>query len=128
MTKKSLHASRFTLHGRNGFTFLEIMVALAIVSIAILAIFNTVTYHADVALDHTLSTRMFLLAKEKISELKINPQNDKGKIPETDFSFTTEVLNLDGTLQQESDEILELRAVISGHGKEIELSEFFKKR
>jgi prepilin-type N-terminal cleavage/methylation domain-containing protein len=111
-----------------GFTFLEIMVALAILSVAVIAVFHVVNYHADVAFEHTLSTRMFLLAKEKISELKIDPKNDSGVIPDTDFSYETFAVNINESLKAEGEEILELRAVIRGNGKEIELSELFNKR
>jgi prepilin-type N-terminal cleavage/methylation domain-containing protein len=116
------------LHGLNGFTFLEIMVALAIVSVAVIAVFNVVNYHADIAFEHTLTTRMFLLAKEKISELKIDPKNDRGMIPDTEFSYETSAENINSSFKEEGKEILELRAVIRGQGKEIELSELFSKR
>jgi prepilin-type N-terminal cleavage/methylation domain-containing protein len=107
----------------NGFTFLEIMIALSIVGIAVIAIFNTVNYHADVAYEHTITTKMLLLAKEKLAEMEMNPENKKGNIPETDFSYETTVAYINDSDLEEKQSILEVKAVIKGQGKEVELSQ-----
>ncbi len=124
-TKENIirHLSPVTGHGSKGFTLLEIMIALAIVSTAIITILLTVNYHAGVAYEHTLETRMLLLAKEKIAELEINPENAKGVFPETDFSYETTVKNIEYTQTAESAVIVELKTIVRGNGKEIELSQ-----
>ncbi len=112
---------------RAGFTLLEIMVALAIVSTAVIAIFSTVNYHADVAYDHTLSTRMLLMAKEKIAEMEINPKNQKGVFPDSDFSYEATAKDLPGAVYEGDGGILELKTIVRGHGKEVELSQLVAK-
>jgi prepilin-type N-terminal cleavage/methylation domain-containing protein len=107
---------------RDGFTFLEVMIALAIVGIAIIAVFNTVNYHADVASEHILTTRMLLAAKEKLAEMEKNPGNQKGSLPETGFTFETTAEHLEDDEEDVMRNIIELKAVIRGHGKEVELS------
>lgn len=102
---------------RAGFTLLEIMIALAIVGAVVITILYTVNYHADTAYEHTVTTRMFLAAKEKITEMEQNPQDAKGDIPETDFIYENSV-NL-----TEDENIIELKITISGEGKEVVLSE-----
>ncbi len=127
------HCSPLTFHSRRaGFTLLEIMIALAIVGTALIAILHTVNYHAQVAYENILTTRMLLLAKEKISEMEMSSKNDEGLFPETDFSYETRVRDIKD-LQLIKDEakdagIVELRAIVRGYGKEVELSELvFKK-
>jgi len=107
----------------SGFTLLEIMIALAIAGIAIIAILQTVNYHAGVAYEHTLYTRMLLMAKEKIGETEISLQNDKGVFPETDISYETMVREIKDSQQTEDEGIMELKVIVRGHNKEIELSE-----
>jgi prepilin-type N-terminal cleavage/methylation domain-containing protein len=114
--------------GGAGFTLLEIMIALAIVGVAIIAILHTVNYHADVAYEHTITTRMLLLAREKIAEMEINPKNDKGVFPETDFSYETIVTDIKYPQQTEDKRIVELKAIVRGYDKEIELSELVIKK
>jgi prepilin-type N-terminal cleavage/methylation domain-containing protein len=111
-----------------GFTLLEIMIALAIVGVAIIAILHTVNYHADVAYEHTITTRMLLMAREKIAEMEINPKNDKGIFPETDFSYETIITDIKDPQQTEYKGIVELKAIVRGHDKEIELSELVIKK
>jgi prepilin-type N-terminal cleavage/methylation domain-containing protein len=108
---------------KDGFTFLEVMIALAIVGIAVIAIFNTVNYHADIAYEHTITTKMLLLAKEKLAEMEMKPENKKGSIPETDFSYETIVAYINDSDSEEKQSILEVKAVIKGQGKEVELSQ-----
>lgn len=112
----------------SGFTFLEIMVALAIVGIAVITILHTVNYHADVVYEHTLTTRMLLMAREKIAEMEINPKNDKGVFPEIDVSYETIVRDIKDSQQTEDKGIVELKAIVRGYDKEIELSELVVKK
>jgi len=111
-----------------GFTLLEIMIALAIAGIAIIAILQTVNYHAGVAYEHTLYTRMFLMAKEKIGETEISLQDDKGVFPETDISYETMVREIKDSQQTEDEGIVELKVIVRGHDKEIELSELVTRK
>jgi prepilin-type N-terminal cleavage/methylation domain-containing protein len=104
-----------------GFTLLEIMIALAIIGIVVITIFNTVNYHSTLAFKNTLTTRMLLMAKEKLSETEQNPGNQKGVFPGKEFSYETTVQRFTGTGNQEVNDILEIKAIVRGHGREIEL-------
>jgi prepilin-type N-terminal cleavage/methylation domain-containing protein len=100
-----------------GFTLIEVMIALVIVSVAVIAVFNLVNYHADVAYEHTIKTRMLLMAREKISEMEANLKNSKGAIPGTVFIFENLVNNT------KDKEIIELKTIISGDNKKVVLRE-----
>lgn len=112
----------------SGFTLLEIMIALAIAGTAIIAILQTVNYHAGVAYEHTLYTRMLLMAKEKIGETEIYLQDDKGVFPETDISYETMVREFKDSQQTGDEGIVELKVIVRGHDKEIELSELVTRK
>jgi len=105
-----------------GFTLVEIMIAVAIVGVTVIAVFNTVNYHADIAYEQTVSTRMLLLAKEKISEMETTPQNSKGVIEGTDFTYENLVNNT------KNNEIIELKTTVSRDNKTIVLNELVIKR
>lgn len=119
----TIHPSSLILRpSQDGFTFLEVMIALAIAGIAIIAVFNTVNYHADVASEHIIATRMYLAAKEKLVEMEKNPVNQKGSIPDTGFAFETTAENFKDGEDAFMRNIIEVKAIIRGQGKEIELS------
>ncbi len=127
--KKTTRLSSLISHlSSSGFTLLEIMIALAIAGIAIIAILQTVNYHAGVAYEHTLYTRMLLMAKEKIGETEIYLQDDKGVFPETDISYETMVREFKDSQQTGDEGIVELKVIIRGHDKEIELSELVTRK
>jgi hypothetical protein len=71
---------------------------------------------------------MLLMAREKIAEMEINPKNEKGIFPETDFSYETIVTDIKGPQQTEDKGIVELKAIVRGYDKEIELSELVIKK
>ena len=102
---------------KSGFTLVEIMIAVAIVGVTVIAVFNTVNYHADIAYEQTVSTRMLLLAKEKISEMETTPQNSKGVIEGTDFTYENLVNNT------KNNEIIELKTTVSKDNKTVVLNE-----
>jgi len=107
---------------RAGFTLLEIMIALAIVGAVVITILYTVNYHADTAYEHTVTTRMFLAAKEKIAEMEQNPQDAKGNIAGTDYTYKNSV----NTTIDEG--IIEIKTIINKNGKKVILSELVIKK
>lgn len=102
---------------RAGFTLVEIMIALAIAGGVIITILYTVNYHADIAYDNTVATRMLFFAKEKIVEMEKHPQNAKGNIPDTDFTYENSVNHT------EDDGIIEIKTIVSKKNKKVVLSE-----
>ncbi len=110
-------SGRSNLSKKKGFTLLEIMIALAIIGTAVIAILSTVNHHADVAYENILTTRMLFIAREKITEMEINPAKSKGIIKGTDFTFENMVNKTD------NDGIIELRTIISQNSKQVVLRE-----
>ena len=101
----------------SGFTLLEIMIALAIIGIALTVIIQTVNYHADIMYENTLTTRMFQLAKEKIYEMEMTPQNSGGDIDATGFKYENTITQI------EDSDIIKLKTVVKGYGKQVVLNE-----
>lgn len=105
-------------HQAGGFTLLEIMIALAIIGITLAVVIHTVNYHADVSSENALITRMFLLAKEKIIEMEMNPKNSRGTFPGTDITYENTIRKM------EYMRVIELKTTIRSHDREVTLSEF----
>ena len=111
-----------SLNPDKGFTLLEIMIALAIIGTILLTVIYTVNYHAQLSYEHTLATRIFLFAKEKMAELEMNPKNEKGISPDKDFSYENTVRDT------HNNNIIELKTMVKGYGKEVTLSEFVNRK
>lgn len=118
-----LHFEFLILHSRGaGFTLVEIMIAIAVIGVVLMAVLNTINYHANVAYEHTLTTKMIFMAREKITEMETDPQNTTGVIPGTDFKYENLVNKI------EDDGIIELKTIISGDNKKVVLSELVTKK
>jgi prepilin-type N-terminal cleavage/methylation domain-containing protein len=102
---------------RAGFTLIEIMIALVIIGGLITVILQTINNHANVAYEQTIVTKMFLIARENIAKMELTPKNSKGIIEGTDFVYENLII------PTEDEDIIELKTIISGHGKEVTLSE-----
>jgi prepilin-type N-terminal cleavage/methylation domain-containing protein len=106
-----------------GFTLIEIMIAVAIVGAVITVILYTVNYHADIVYQHTVLTRMYLIAKENLIKMESDPKTSHGIIQGTDFSYRNKVY------VTEDENILKLKTEISGYGKTISLTKLvFRKK
>ena len=100
-----------------GFSLLEIMIALAIIGAVLTVIIHTTNYQADISFENTVTTRMFQLAKEKLTEMESNPINTKGTFADSGFSFTTTVKDIG------EPGIVEIISIVSDNEREIALSE-----
>ena len=100
-----------------GFTLLEIVIALAIIGTVLTVIIHTVNYQAGVSYENTVTTRMYQLAKENLTEMETKPMNSEGKWPDTGFSFVNTVKDTG------EPGIIEISSMISGDGQEVVLSE-----
>jgi prepilin-type N-terminal cleavage/methylation domain-containing protein len=105
-----------------GFTLLEIMIALAIIGTALTIIIHTVNYHANVMYENTLTTRMYQLAKEKIYELETSPRSSKGTIGTTGFTY------INRAIPQEDSNIVSLTTIVIGDDKQVVLNELILKK
>ena len=106
----------------DGFTLLEIMIALAIIGMTVTVILHTVNHHADIMYENTLSTRMFQTAKEKLVELEMDNIASKEAAAAPGVTYEKIVS------QTGDPDIIELRAIVKGHGKNITLREFARKK
>lgn len=65
---------------QNGFTLLEVMVALAIMATVILTLLGAVNYHLGVIAAERDTAAMTLIARSRIAELaSLGPQQQKGE-------------------------------------------------
>jgi prepilin-type N-terminal cleavage/methylation domain-containing protein len=101
----------------SGFTLLEIMIALAIIGTTVTVVLHTVNYHADVLFENTITTRMYQMAKEKMYDLEMAPKKSKGKLDAAGFTYENIIS------QTEYPDIIELKTIVRGHGKEVMLRE-----
>lgn len=105
-----------------GFTLLEVMIALAIISMTVTVILHTVNYHSDIMYENTLRTTMLQAAKGIMVELEINNTASKGVIGTTGITYEKTVSKTDHP------GIIELRATVTGHGKKITLTELVREK
>lgn len=105
-----------------GFTLLEVMIALAIIGMTVTVILHTVNYHADIMYENTLRTTMLQAAKEKMVELEMDNTASKGVIGTTGITYEKTIS------QTDYPGIIELRAVVTGHGKKVTLTELVKEK
>ncbi len=58
-------------HGTSGFTLLEVMIAVAILAIGLVAVLRSQSHGLDMATDAQLSTRFALFAQQKIADIQM---------------------------------------------------------
>jgi prepilin-type N-terminal cleavage/methylation domain-containing protein len=100
----------------DGFTLIEIMIALAIIGTALTVLIHTVNYHATIMYENTLTTRMYQMAKERMYQLEQTPQDSEGNISE-EFTYKTIISPI------EDSNLVELKTIVSGQGKQVVLNE-----
>jgi len=83
------HVSRLT---EDGFTLLEVMLALAIVGGLLITLLYSLNYHLTIAERHEKVTMATMLAKSKLIEIERGPTSAKGDFPDpyADYHYTTE--------------------------------------
>ncbi len=81
------------LKSSQGFTLLEIMIALAIVSGLLVTLIYTLNYNLGIAGRHEFVTVASFLARNKLAEVAIAPADGDGSFPEphAEYQFHSEV-------------------------------------
>ncbi|RLB01727.1 MAG: hypothetical protein DRG59_13630, partial [Deltaproteobacteria bacterium] len=69
MAKENKHYKN-CLNQNRGFTLLEIMIAVAILAIGLVAVLRSQSHGVDMAIDSQISTRSALFAQEKIADIQ----------------------------------------------------------
>ena len=109
---------------KRGFTLIEVMISLAIVGGLLITLIYTLSYNLGITDRQFTVTNITNLAKEKIEELEVNPQEIKGRFPEPYDMLNYETKVKDSTFKGMSEII-----VVVGDGKEsITLSELIRKQ
>ncbi|MCL4492190.1 MAG: type II secretion system GspH family protein [Nitrospirae bacterium] len=78
---------------RDGFTLLEVMIAIAIIGGLLVTLIYTLNYHLGIAERHEFLTVASLLAKDKIYEMEKKPARGKGDFPGpyADYHYITDI-------------------------------------
>jgi prepilin-type N-terminal cleavage/methylation domain-containing protein len=76
---------------QRGFTFIEIMISLALIGISLIVIIQSVNFHSDVMRKNMLKTRLYQIAREKLYELKRDMTPSSGTT-EDGFFYKTEII------------------------------------
>jgi len=72
---------------QNGFTLLEVMIALAIIGGLLVTLIYSLNYHLGIAERHEFLTIGTMLAKNKIVEVEQDPLSSEGPFPEPFSSY-----------------------------------------
>lgn len=109
---------------KRGFTLIEVMISLAIVGGLLITLVYTLSYNLGITDRQFTVTNITNLAKEKIEELEVNPQEIKGRFPEPYDMLNYETKVKDSPFKGMSEII-----VVVGDVKEsITLSELIRKQ
>ncbi len=78
-----------------GFSLLEVLIAIAIVGTLLVAIIDMVNYHLSVIDRYQTLSVATMLGREKLHELQAAPKEEKGSFPEPyqDYSYKTSIVN-----------------------------------
>jgi general secretion pathway protein I len=113
-----------------GFTLLEVMVAVAIISIALVTLIGSQSRSISIASDIRFETDSSLLGKQKLTELTLSDpdwlMNDEGDFGDgyPSYSWRTEFIELseDDTSIAGSDGLLkQVEITVTAHGREFTL-------
>lgn len=107
-----------------GFTLVEVMISLAIVGGLLITLIYSLSYNLGITDRQFTVTNITNLAKGKIEELELNPQESKGRFPEPNDMLNYETKVKDSLFKGMSE-----ITVVVGDGKEsITLSELIRKQ
>jgi prepilin-type N-terminal cleavage/methylation domain-containing protein len=120
----SVTCQSFIKRQKRGFTLIEVMISLAIVGGLLVTLLYTLSYNLGITDRQFTVTNITNLAKEKIEELEINPQEISGRFP-----APYDMLNYETKVKDSSFNGMSEIIVVVGDGKEsITLSELIRKQ
>lgn len=104
----------------NGFSLLEVLIALAIVGGLLVTLIYTLNYQLSLVDRQEVITVATFLAKSKIADLEKSPENKKGNFetPYDGYSYETSVKDSPYT------GISEIMVLVKGGKEEVRLNEF----
>jgi general secretion pathway protein I len=107
-----------------GFTLLEVLIALAIVGSLLVTVIYTLNYHLGIAGRHETITVATLLAKGKMADLEKNPVNEKGDFDDPYKNYAYETFVRDSPYAG----ISEIIVIVKTINEEVKLNEFIFKK
>lgn len=133
MNKGPANSSPSARRSEAGFTFMEVMVALAIVAALMVTLVYTTSYNLDVAGRHEALTVATMLARDKMAAVRRDPGGElkekKGKFPEPfeDFTFEVEVKNRTVPIFSVPVNVTEINVTVTGRGETVSLRKILQK-
>jgi len=114
-----LHNSSFIIR-KNGFTLLEVLIALAVIGALLVTLISTLNYHLGLVARQETVTVATLLAKSKMAALAKSPEEEKGffDLPHDRYSYETFVKD------SPYKGIAEIVVVVRSGNDEVTLNEF----
>jgi general secretion pathway protein I len=106
----------------NGFTLLEVLISLAIVSAVLITIIYTVNYHLSLIQRHEIMTVATMLGKEKINTVSEQQLDKKGSFPEPYQDYAYEINVKDSPFEK----VKIVNLSVTKDGERIDLSKFIK--
>lgn len=113
----------FKIRRRDGFTLLEVLIALAIVSGLLITVISTLNYHLSLVEKHEAITTATLLAKYKLISMERNPVEEKGVFGEPYGNYSYETYIKDSPYPH----IKEIAILVKCGNEEVRLNEFVYK-
>jgi general secretion pathway protein I len=105
---------------RDGFTLLEVLIAIAIVGSLLVTLIYTLNYHLGLAERQKTITIATLLAKNKMTSVENNPENKKGVFEAPYDSYTYESFVKEAPYIG----ISEIVVIVKSGNEEVKLNEF----
>lgn len=84
---------------KHGFTLLEVLIALAIISGALITVIYTVNYHLSLIDRHEIITTATMLGREKLIEITEQQRDKAGKFSEPFQDYSYEIAIEDSQFQ-----------------------------
>ncbi len=110
----------FFIHRENGFSLLEVLIALAIVGGLLVTLIYTLNYQLSLVDRQEVITVATFLAKSKMADLEKSPENKKGdfETPYDGYSYETSIKDSPYV------GISEIMVSVKGGREEVKLNEF----
>lgn len=122
MKDECCHLCSYPVRNPEGFSLIEIIIALAIIGSVLTVLIYTVNHHAEISYDNAVTTHMYQLAKEKLQEMELNPRDSQGTLDSGKYSYMTTVSESAVT------GIVEISSVIRNNRREVALKEFIRSK
>lgn len=116
-----------------GFTFMEVMVALAIVAALMVTLVYTTSYNLDVAGRHEALTVATMLARDKMTAVRRDPRDElkekKGRFPEPfeEYSFEVDVKDRIVPIFSAPVNVTEINVTVTGRGETVSLRKILQR-